>query len=134
MDQRGAVAFEMPFILGFILLALLFPLADVAVLGFQYISAQQALRDFGQYALYHVPSDIGAPSWPAGATTISGYSISNIQVICGDPGSACTTNSTTIPKYYKFQTSFSFTPLVLGPVMGCTGQCSYTLTYSERFQ
>src|SRR6516165_8601929 len=112
MDQRGAVAFEMPFILGFILLALLFPLADVAVLGFQYISAQQALRDFGQYALYHVPSDIGAPSWPAGATTIS----------------------TTIPKYYKFQTSFSFTPLVLGPVMGCTGQCSYTLTYSERFQ
>ena len=41
-DQRGAVALEMPIVFPFIMFSLLFPLADVAIAGFQFISAHQA--------------------------------------------------------------------------------------------
>ena len=57
-DQRGAVAFEMPFVFLFMMFSLLLPLADVAIAGFQYISAWQALRAFGQSIQYHPPPDV----------------------------------------------------------------------------
>ena len=51
-DQRGAVAFEMPIVWLFLMMSLLLPLADVAIAGFQFISAYQALRDLGQCTQY----------------------------------------------------------------------------------
>ena len=48
-DQRGAVAFEMPIVCLFMMMSLLLPLADLAIAGFQFISAREALRAFGQY-------------------------------------------------------------------------------------
>jgi hypothetical protein len=44
-DQRGAVAFEMPIVYLFLMMSLLLPLADVAIAGFQFISAWEALRE-----------------------------------------------------------------------------------------
>src|SRR5438105_7738037 len=60
-DQRGAVAFEMSFVYLFMMFSLLFPLADAAIAGFQYISAKQALRAFGQYIQYNNPPDPADP-------------------------------------------------------------------------
>ena len=57
-DQRGAVAFEMLIVWSFLMMFLLLPLADVAVAGFQYISAWQALRAFGQSIQYYPPPDV----------------------------------------------------------------------------
>ena len=48
-DQRGAVAFETLIVWLFLMMFLLLPLADVAAAGFQFISAWEALRAFGQY-------------------------------------------------------------------------------------
>ena len=48
-DQRGAVALEMPIVWLFMMICLLLPLADVAIAGFQFVSAWGALRAFGQY-------------------------------------------------------------------------------------
>ena len=42
----------------FMMMSLLLPLADVAIAGFQYISAWQALRDFGQSIQYDPPPDV----------------------------------------------------------------------------
>ena len=53
-DQRGAVAFETLIVYLFMVTSLLLPLADVAAAGFQFISAWEALRAFGQYVA--VPS------------------------------------------------------------------------------
>ena len=57
-DQRGAVAFEMLIVYLFLVVSLLLPLADVAVAGFQYISAWEALRAFGQSIQYDPPPDV----------------------------------------------------------------------------
>ena len=54
-DQRGAVAFEMPIVWLFMMMSLLLPLADLAIAGFQFISAHQALRDMGQRTQYSTP-------------------------------------------------------------------------------
>ena len=54
-DQRGAVAFETLIVYSFMVTALLLPLADVAAAGFQFISAWEALRGFGQYVQYKTP-------------------------------------------------------------------------------
>src|SRR5258707_15672846 len=61
-DQRGAVAFEMAFVFGLLMLSLLLPLADVAVAGFKFISAHQALRDMGQRTQYSAPDATDAGS------------------------------------------------------------------------
>ena len=55
-DQRGAVAFETLIVYLFMVTSLLLPLADVAAAGFQFISAWEALRAFGQYVQYHPPA------------------------------------------------------------------------------
>ena len=63
-DQRGAVAFEMPIVWLFMMMSLLLPLADVAIAGFQFISAWEALRGFGQSIQYDPPPDVtNASGW-----------------------------------------------------------------------
>jgi hypothetical protein len=135
-DQRGAVAFEMLGIWFFLMFSLLLPLADAAVAGFQYISAHGALRAFGQYILYNNPPDPTSPgTWTSGLqTTVEGYTIGNIQVMCGDASTVCSSsNGTSIPKYFTFSTTLTLSPMVLKAVL-CPSTCTYTLTYSERFQ
>jgi hypothetical protein len=135
-DQRGAVAFEMPVIYFFLIFSLLLPLADVAIAGLRYIAAWQALRSFGQYIQYNNPPDPTSPgSWQSGLQkTIGGYTISNIQVMCGDTSTVCSSgNVTSIPKYFTFSTTLTLTPMVLTSVL-CPSTCTYTLPYSERFQ
>ena len=91
-DRRGAVALEMPIIFSFIMFSLLFPLADVAIAGFQFISAHQAMRDLGQWLQYHLPPDVtvantgGTGTWLSSAQsagTAMGGTFSNLQVFCG---------------------------------------------------
>ena len=78
-------------------------------------------------------------TWLSGLqTTVGGYTISNIQVLCGNTGAgaACTSaNVSTLPaKYYSYTTSFTLSPIVqwLKPVL-CSSPnanpCSFTLTY-----
>ena len=63
-DQRGAVAFEMPIVWFFLMMCLLLPLADVAIAGFQFVSAWEALRAFGQSIQYDPPPDVtNASGW-----------------------------------------------------------------------
>ena len=141
-DQRGAVAFEMLFVVNFMLVVLLFPAADLAVACSQFVSAWEALRGFGEYVQYNQPPDPTNPSaWLSGLQTkVAGYTISNVKVLCGDTGVgvACTSANITLPtKYYSYTTTVTLTPMVLTSVL-CTSKnanpCSFTVPYSERFQ
>jgi hypothetical protein len=117
-------------------MSLLLPLADVAIAGFQFVSAWQALRDFGQYIQYNIPPDPTSTSaWTSTLpTTVAGYPIKNVQVLCGDANTACTSANVTLsPKYYSYATTVTLAPMVLGPAL-CPSSCTYTLPYSERFQ
>ena len=139
-DQRGAVAFEMLIVFLFVGVSLLLPLADVAAAGFQFISAWGALRAFGQYVQLHPPPDVtNTASWTL-PTTVAGYPINNVQVLCGDvnAGAVCSSTNVTLPtKYYSYTTTVTLTPMVLRSVL-CTSsnadRCKFTLPYSERFQ
>jgi hypothetical protein len=132
-DQRGAVAFEMPFVFLFLIFSLLFPLADMAIAGFKFISAFQALRDMGQRTQYSTPDATDSTSistWQSSLpTTVDGYTVS-ATIKCGDTGAAPPCAGTDFPKYYIFQTSFTLSPFVLRSVFCST--C--TVTYSQRFQ
>jgi hypothetical protein len=132
-DQRGVVAFEMPFVTILLIFSLLLPLADVAIAGFKFISAYQALRDMGQRTQYSTPDATDANSistWQSSLpTTVDGYTVS-ATIKCGDAGTAPPCAGTTFPKYYSFQTSFSLSPMVLGSVLCST--C--TVNYLQRFQ
>ena len=135
-DQRGAVAFEMIIVYLFLCFSLLLPLADVAAAGFQFISGWAALRGFGQYIQYNNPPDPANPgAWTSGLhTTVSGYTIGNIQVRCGDANTVCSSGNVTLtPKYFTFSTTVTLAPMVLRSVL-CPSSCTYTLPYSERFQ
>ena len=135
-DRRGAVAFEMILVYIFMVASLLMPLSDVAAAGFQYISAWAALRSFGEYLQYRPPEDVTSTStWLSGLQTkVGGFTMSNIQVLCGDKsaGAACT-SATAPTKYYSFTTAFTLSPIVLKSVL-CPSSCTYTLTSTERFQ
>jgi Flp pilus assembly protein TadG len=136
-DQRGAVALEMPVVFAFLLFSLLLPLADVAIAGFQYISATQALRAFGQSILYSPPPDLSdTSSWSATAIAKADpkYPIPSIQLICGETNAACSAANTAVPKFYSYTTAFTLSPLVLRSVLCTGGNCTITLSYSERFQ
>jgi hypothetical protein len=132
-DQRGAVAFEMLIVWLFMMLSLLLPLADLAIAGFKFISAYQALRDMGQRTQYSTPDATDPNSitdWKSSLpTTVDGFTI-NAKVYCGDAGTEAPCAAATWPKYYTFQTSFTLSPMVLGSVLCST--C--TVNYSERFQ
>jgi hypothetical protein len=133
-DQRGAVALEMPIVWLFMMMTLLLPLADLAIAGFRFISAHQALRDMGQRTQYSTldatdPNSI--TSWKSSLpTTVDGYPIS-AKVYCGDPGTEAPCAGATWPKYYVFSTSFTLSPMVL-PVSVLCRSC--TVNYSQRFQ
>jgi hypothetical protein len=139
LDQRGAVALEMPAVCFFMMIILLLPLADVAIAGFQFVSAWGALRSFGQYVLLHPPPDVTITSSWTLPPTVAGYPISNVQVLCGDAGAVCSSTNVKLPtKYYSYTTTVTLTPFnFLKPVLcisSNTNKCSFTLLYSERFQ
>ena len=137
-DQRGAVAFETVIVYGFMMIFLLLPLADLAIAGFKFISAHQALRDMAQRTLYNPPADVtsstGIANWTSSLpTTVDGYTVTP-QVYCGNPGTLAPCASdppgTASPKYYTFTTSFTLSPMVLGSWLCST--C--TAKYSQPFQ
>ena len=90
-DQRGAVALEVPIVWLFMMMSLLLPLTDVAIAGFQYVSAWQALRALGQKIQYNPPPDVTAwASWKSALpTSVAGYPINDLQLICSDTMTAC---------------------------------------------
>jgi hypothetical protein len=138
-DQRGAVAFEMLIVFLFLGVSLLLPLADVAIAGFRYVSAWQALRALGQKIQYNPPPDVTAwASWKSALpTSVAGYPINNLQVVCSDTMTACSAGNTASPKYYSYTTTVTLAPMVLRSVLCTSGNanpCSFTLSYSERFQ
>lgn len=138
-DRRGAVAFEMLvmfFILG---TGLLLPLGDLAAAGFRFVSAWEALRALGQTIQYNPPPDVTDwSSWKSALpTSVSGYPITNFRVDCGDAITACAAGNASAPMYYSYTTTVTIAPLVLRAAMCRSGNadpCSYTLSYSERFQ
>jgi hypothetical protein len=136
-DQRGAVAFEMPIVFLFMMMSLLLPLADVAIAGLRFVSAWQALRGFGQSIQYNTPDFTDPSGWTSNLpTTVAGYPINNLQVLCGDTKVACSTTNTAQPKYYSYTTTVTVAPMVLRPVLCRSSNadpCSFTLSYSERF-
>ena len=134
-DQRGAVAFETLIVYPVLVALVLMSLAEMAVAGFQFASAWAALRSFGQYVQYYNPlGPDGTVTWRPGLqTTVGGYPISNIQVICGDARVACSSSNIATPKYFRFTTTVTLTPIVWRRVL-CPTTCTYTLLYSERFQ
>ncbi|MGY8637465.1 hypothetical protein RAD15_33845 [Bradyrhizobium sp. 14AA] len=135
-DRRGAAAFEMAIIYLVLVFSLLLPLADLAIAGFRFISAHQALRDMGQRTQYSPPADVTDASviaaWKSALpSTISGFTMTP-QVYCGSPGTVapCSSGAASIVKYYTFSTTFTLTPMVLGSAL-CS---SCTITYTQRFQ
>jgi hypothetical protein len=135
-DQRGAVAFEMPIVWLFLMMSLLLPLADVAAAGFQFVSAWEALRAFGQSIQYNPPPDVtNASAWTSSALAKADprFPIQNFQLICGDTNAVCSASNTASPKYYSYTATVTLSPMVLRPVLCNAGSCSFTLPYSGRF-
>ena len=136
-DQRGAVAFEMPFVWLFLVMSLLLPLADVAIAGFQFISAWEALRAFGQSIQYDPPPDItNASGWTSSklAKADSTFPIQQFKLVCGDTNVVCSPSNSASPTYYSYTTTVTLSPMVLRPVLCSSNQCSSTLRYSEQFE
>jgi hypothetical protein len=136
-DQRGAVGFEMVAVYPFLILCIMMPLADVAIAGFQFLSARQALRAFGQSIQYSPPTDLSnTSSWESAALAKAdpNYPIDSgsFEVNCGDAGEACSETNTAVPRYYSYTTTITLSPLVLSYVL-CEPSCTYTLSYSQRF-
>jgi hypothetical protein len=136
-DQRGAVAFEMPIVWLFMMMTLLLPLADLAIAGFQFVSAWGALRAFGQSIQYNTPPDVTNTSgWMSSvlAKADPRFPISNLQVICGDSKLVCSGSNIASPRYYSYTTTVTLSPMVLKSVLCKANPCSFTLPYSERFR
>ena len=137
-DRRGAVAFEMIIVYLFMMFGLLLPLADLTVAGFKFIAAWEAMRGFGQSIQYNTPDVTDLSAWTTNLpTAVAGYPINNVQVLCGGTNVACSTTNTAPPKQYSYTTTVTFAPIVLRRLMCTSGNanpCSFTLSYSERFQ
>jgi hypothetical protein len=137
-DQRGTIAFEMPFVIIVLIFSLLLPLADAAIAGFQLVSAWEALRAFGQSIQYAPPPDITNPaSWASSALAKADphFPIPSIELVCGV--STCSAANTVSPKYYSYTTTVTLAPMLLKSVLCTSGNanpCAFTLPYSERFQ
>ena len=137
-DQRGAVAFEVPFVWLFLMMSLLLPLADVAIAGFQFVSARGALRSFGQSILYDRPPDpTNASGWTSSklAKADPRFPIQKFRLVCGDANLDCSSSNSASPQYYSYATTVTLSPMVLSAVL-CTSsnanKCSFTLSYSEQ--
>jgi hypothetical protein len=133
----------MPIVFAFLIFSLLLPLADVAIAGFQYISAWQALRAFGQSIQYSPPGDVADTSnWVVPNTAGSNYPIQNLYLSCGGstPAQNCPAppsgTLTPPPYFYSYQTKFTLAPMTPGlkSILCPGGNCTYTLSYSERFK
>ncbi|MGY3446409.1 hypothetical protein [Bradyrhizobium sp. USDA 4473] len=143
-DQCGAVAFEMPIIFLFLMTVILLPLADLALAGFQYVSAFAALRAFGQSIQYSTPPDVtnANSTWVTTAVAKADprFPINSLQFRCGDTYAVCdsTNSAPSKPKYFYYSTTITLTPMVLKSALCNSGStsnsCAYTLYYSERFQ
>ncbi|MCP3368449.1 hypothetical protein [Bradyrhizobium cajani] len=140
-DQRGAVALELPAVYLFLMLSILLPLADVAIAGFQFTSARQALRNFGYSIQYTPPDDVtvDTTSWATAALAKadSKYPISDFRLVCGDSNLPCSASNDVKPRYYSYTTTVTLTPIVLRSVLCTSGTgngCTFTLSYSEQFQ
>jgi hypothetical protein len=136
-DQRGAVAFETVIVFGFMIMSLLLPLADIAIAGFQFVSAWGALRAFGQSIQYDRPPDpTNASGWTSSklATADPRFPIQQFQLLCGDNNNPCSTTNTASPKYYSYTTTVTLSPMMLRSVLCNANPCSFTLPYSERFE
>ena len=139
LDQRGAVAFETVIVYLFMVTSLLLPLADVAAAGFQFISAWEALRAFGQSIQYNPPPDVtNASAWASSALAKADprFPIQQFQLVCGDTNTVCSPSNSASPTYYSYTTTVTLSPMVLSSVL-CTSSnanhCSFTLSYSGRF-
>jgi hypothetical protein len=134
-DQRGAVSLEMPAVVLFMMIWLVLPLADLAIAGFRFISAHQALRDMGQltqYSKLDATDPASISTWQSSLpTTVDGYTVS-ATIKCGDAGTAPPCAGTTWPKYYVFSTSFTLSPM--SPMLGSVLCSTCTVNYSQRFQ
>jgi hypothetical protein len=132
-DQRGAVAFEMPIVFALMIFSLIFPLADIAIAGFQFISAGQALRDIGQltqYSSVDVTDSTSISTWKTSLPAqVSSYNVS-AQIYCSDGTVAPCASGNFPPSYFVFTTTFSLSPMVLGSFF-CS---SCTMKYTQRYQ
>jgi len=138
-NQRGAVALEMPGVVLFLMMSLLLPLADLAIAGFQFVSAWGALRAFGQSIQYNPPPNItNASAWTSSALAKADprFPIQQFQLVCGDTNTVCSPSNSASPTYYSYTTTVTLSPMVLSSVL-CTSSnanhCSFTLSYSGRF-
>ena len=133
-DERGVASFELIIVYPFLLIGLMLPLADLAIAGFQFNSAYQALRDMGQLTQYSNPDATDPTSistWQSSLpTTVAGYTVS-ATIKCGDAGTAAPCAGTTWPKYSVFSTSFTLSPMVVPASVLCR---TCTVKYSQRFQ
>jgi hypothetical protein len=135
-EQRGTVAFETVVVYLFMVTSLLLPLADVAAAGFQFISAWEALRGFGQSIQYDPPPDItNASGWTSSklAKADPRFPIQQFQLVCGDANVVCSPSNSASPTYYSYTTTVTLSPMVLRSVLCNAGSCSFTLPYSGRF-
>jgi hypothetical protein len=128
---------------------LLLPLADLAIAGFQFISAHQALRDMAQRTLYNPPADVTTPTGIANWTnslpaTVDGYTVT-AQVYCFNPvtlkftPAPCASDppGTASPKYYAFLTSFTLSPMTPWLGSAFSSICPNStcpVNYSQPFQ
>jgi hypothetical protein len=133
-NQRGAVAFETLIVISFLIFLLLLPLADLAILGFQFLFGWQALRNFGQYVQYNAPGNVvdGWPSWTTPTQLDPRYPIATFKVVCGVD--LCSSSNTTKPRYYSYTTTVTWSPMtpMLGQFFNCP--CSFTLPYSAPLE
>jgi len=141
-NQRGAVAFETLIVVSILMFALLLPLADLGIAGFQFLFAWQALRNFGQYVQYNPPANV-VVDWASSTSALTQmssqldprYPINNIQLFCG--GDLCSSSNQVTPRYYKYTTTVTLSPMWLGRVL-CTSSnanpCSFTPSYSAPYQ
>jgi hypothetical protein len=118
------------------MISLLLPLADLAIAGFQFVSAWGALRAFGQSIQYNPPPDVtNASAWTSSALANADprFPIQQFKLVCGDTNAVCSASNTASPKYYSYTTTVTLSPMVLRPVLCNAGSCSFTLPYSGRF-
>lgn len=138
-DQRGAAALETLVVFMFLGVSLFLPLADLAAAGFRFVAAWEAMRAFGQRIQYDPPPDVtNWAAWKSALpTSVSGFPINNLQVVCSDSMGACAAGNSGSPKHYTYTTTVTVAPLILNSVLcrsGNANPCSYTLPYAERFQ
>ena len=124
----------------FLLFSLLLPLADVAIAGFQYISAMQALRAFGQSIQYSPPPDFTNTSdWVTTAIAKADprYPISNFKSFAAMqtlPATAANARDVADEVLFVLDDHHFGTHGVEIGVVYRARNCTFTLSYSERFQ